>query len=275
MKNYLILIWMLCCCACKKNNFSSAAVTYKNLSYGPDPNQKMDVYIPALTDIRATPVAILIHGGGWFAGEKEDFDGIGIYEILNNSGYAVINMDYRLAPKYTYPAPLDDIETVIKLLQQKQSEWHLSTGRICLMGRSSGGQIALQYAYTRNDLGHIKAVVDFFGIPDLVDTNEMAPRLTPQIADYIGHTYSLAPQTWYDASPIHHVKTAIPTAIFHGTIDDTVYPIESEDLKDSLQQAGVPYLYFIRPGWGHGFDAPTWDNTMSETTGWIGQYMFK
>lgn len=52
---------------------SVAAKTMLNESYGTDPLQKMDIYLPANRSVTATKVIIMIHGGGWTGGDKSDF----------------------------------------------------------------------------------------------------------------------------------------------------------------------------------------------------------
>jgi len=262
--------------ACNKQSPAPSGqnISYMNIHYQPDTMQIMDVYVPGTTQKTIIPVFILVHGGGWFAGDKTDFDNNGIYNILMGYGYAVVNINYRLAPTYTYPAPLDDIDSVIAFLQKKSAVWGIDPTHICIAGRSSGGQIALMYAYTRNQAGRIKAAADFFGITDLTALQDMAVRLDTQIANYMGVAYLNNKPLWHNASPLYHMDGAIPTAIFHGSADQTVYPTQSQWLRDSLQQRGIPYYYLSLPGLDHYFDSTTWQSTMNTTANWVNAYVF-
>jgi acetyl esterase/lipase len=261
--------------ACTKegNTIPEEFHSYQGITYGPDPSQVMDVYVPAHPTASYIPVMICIHGGGWYAGGKEDFDSLKIFDTLMHRGYAIVNINYRLAPAYQYPAPLDDIDSVIAALRMNVLKWGIDTGRICLFGKSSGAHLALQYAYTRRH-SYIKAVIDCFGISDLTARQDMAPRLDTQIANFLGAKYIDNRALWEQASPMQLIGTAIPTVIFHGTADDVVYLSQSAWLKDALEQAGVPYKYVTWQGQGHGFTPATWQATAGISADWLYTYMF-
>src|SRR5574342_453631 len=69
----------------------------KDLSYGEDPIQKLDIYAPA--DAKNAPVLIDIHGGGWTAGSKNPRALVAPAVIANATIWAPI--DYGLAPEYS------------------------------------------------------------------------------------------------------------------------------------------------------------------------------
>src|SRR5258707_15837970 len=58
------------------------------------------------------PAAVLVHGGGWVAGDKQQYI-IYIFEPLSRAGFAWFSINYRLAPKYRYPAAMEDTEAAI------------------------------------------------------------------------------------------------------------------------------------------------------------------
>lgn len=273
----VLLLMLVFFTACKKHSvsFSGAGHSYYDIPYGPDSAlQRMDIHLPPNTGLIDVPVVILIHGGGWFEGDKSNFDGLGIYDTLLNRKYAVVNINYRLAPVYKYPAPLDDIDSVIAYLHRNSNRLVINTQHICLFGRSAGAHLALQYAYTRNKDNNVKAVIDFFGISDLTDRQSLAARLDTQITGFIGTTYISGESLWKEASPMYHLNDAIPTIIFHGSIDETVFPIQSQRLKDSLDKQNVACKLVMWKGIGHGFDMPAWQASMGMATGWLHSYMY-
>ncbi|MBR4085011.1 MAG: alpha/beta hydrolase [Lachnospiraceae bacterium] len=89
------------------------------------------------------PVIISVHGGGYVYGSKE------VYQYyaasLAQRGFAVINFNYRLAPKYKFPAPLEDLNAVINWLLEHQEKYPLDPEKVFLVGDSAGAQIASQY----------------------------------------------------------------------------------------------------------------------------------
>ncbi len=76
---------------------SVAAKTMLNESYGTDPLQKMDIYLPANRSVTATKVIIMIHGGGWVGGDKADFSNMIDSLKKRLPDYAIFNINYRLA----------------------------------------------------------------------------------------------------------------------------------------------------------------------------------
>ena len=84
----------------------------ENLSYGQEDKwHLLDVYRPRKA-MEALPVIINIHGGAWVYGDKKVYVPYCMY--LASRGFAVVNASYRLAPRYTFPAPLEDVGAVVE-----------------------------------------------------------------------------------------------------------------------------------------------------------------
>src|SRR6476620_12396755 len=80
MKNTFHFVWiLLLLVACSKNQTDQlpdptlTAQQYADLSYGSDPSQKMDVYLPAGRSTDSTKMIVMVHGGAWTLGDKTDF----------------------------------------------------------------------------------------------------------------------------------------------------------------------------------------------------------
>ena len=103
----------------------------------------LDVYYPAQTQEKL-PTIVSIHGGGYVYGSKT------IYQRycmdLARRGFAVVNFNYRLAPKVKFPAPLEDTNGVMEWVCGNSREYHMDTDKIFLVGDSAGAQLASQYA---------------------------------------------------------------------------------------------------------------------------------
>ena len=85
----------------------------RDLAYGPDPMQVLDIYYPAGAD-KALPTIISVHGGGFVYGDKERYR---FYCMsLAGRGFAVVNFSYRLAPEFRFPAQLYDTDLVMRLI---------------------------------------------------------------------------------------------------------------------------------------------------------------
>jgi acetyl esterase/lipase len=271
----LLVLFMSSCTRGPKDNVkpSLPAQSYKNVLYGTDTTQQnMDVYLPAGRDTGNTPVVILIHGGSWVTGEKEDFDGLGLDTFFNDNGCALVNMNYRLDGQYKYPAPIDDIDLVMNFIKQKAGEWKINPNRVCLFGKSAGSQLALIYAYGHNKDNRIKAVVDGFGPTDLTDTSIVNTTLGGNVGYMLG-PYNTNAQAWAEASPVNYMQGAVPTIIFQGTADVLVYPVQSQMLQDSLVTRNVQCMYVSWQGDGHGWDQNQWIQWRSATMDWLRRFL--
>jgi glycerophosphoryl diester phosphodiesterase len=243
---------------------------YKNVVYGTDTlEQSMDVYIPTTTV--AVPAVILLHGGAWSAGSKQDFDPLGLDTLFTSAGIAVVNMNYSLVFRHPFPAAVDDIKLAIDYLAYKASEWHIDPNRICILGKSSGAHLALLYAYSRHDK-RVKAVIDCQGPTDLTDNTITNGILNVNVTAMLG-PYSSNTALWQSASPLTYLDDAVPTVIIQGSADSTVFPIQSIRLRDSLQARGIANMYIEWTGSGHGWNAAKWNDCKGAVLNWIEQYL--
>ena len=115
----------------------------RNVRYGENKKyHTLDICWPKRIE-EELPVIISVHGGGYVYGSKE------VYQFyaasLAQMGFTVVNFNYRLAPKYKFPAPLEDLNTVISWLLEHQKEYPVDMQKVFLVGDSAGAQIVAQY----------------------------------------------------------------------------------------------------------------------------------
>ena len=116
----------------------------RNISYGPFGQWSLlDVYTPKGTS-QPLPTIVSIHGGGYVYGTKEIYRRYGM--DMARRGFAFVNFNYRLAPKWKFPTPLHDTNTVMEWICKNAARYHLDPSRILLVGDSAGAQLASQYA---------------------------------------------------------------------------------------------------------------------------------
>ena len=124
----------------KNGNVSFNSFTYKKVD---DKDLSLDFY-PSTTN-KVSPVVIVIHGGSWQGGDSKQLPELNSYLALK--GFNVAAIDYRLAPKYKAPAPVEDTRDAINYLMANAKVLNIDTNNIVLLGRSAGAQIALNAAY--------------------------------------------------------------------------------------------------------------------------------
>ena len=116
----------------------------RNISYGCHGKWNLlDVYYPNST-ATPLPTIVSIHGGGYVYGSKEIYRRYGM--DMARRGFAFVNFNYRLAPKWKFPTPLWDTNSVMEWICCNAQRYHLDPDKIILVGDSAGAQLASQYA---------------------------------------------------------------------------------------------------------------------------------
>jgi acetyl esterase/lipase len=268
--------------ACTKNDISEVQIpitdtVIANLAYGTAANQKMDLYLPAARN-QETKLILLIHGGGWNAGDKGELAFLATG--FKARGFAVANLNYRLSPQGgdNYAMQLDDVDAALNLLQNKAGAYVYNRNSFYITGHSAGAHLSLSYAYTRNSSGRLKAAGGMASPTDLVAgaTANFGIVGTTTISPYLGGPLNSASRATYEkASPVYNVTAgSTPTILFQGTADIIVPAQQSATLRDKLAQNGVPVKLVPYPGAGHDWwgDAARVNNTLDETAAWFRKY---
>lgn len=203
------------------------------------------------------PCVIVIHGGSWSSGDSKQVPELNSY--LANTGYHVAAINYRLAPTYQSPLPVEDVYTSMQYLRAHAKELNIDTSKFILLGRSAGAQIALLAAY-REQVPGLVGVVDFYGPADMVwgyslPANPWVMDSRKVLENYLGGSYNAVPQNYEASSPIEFVnKTSVPTLIIHGEHDVLVAYEHSIRLNKKLTENGIQHYFLSLPWATHGFD---------------------
>jgi acetyl esterase/lipase len=129
-----------------------------DLAYGPEPIEKLDVYLPSGIEgsARRLPLIFWIHGGGFLAGDKNHQ--ANYMQILAAKGYAVVAIDYLLAPAAHYPVPTFEANAALAFVKANAATLNIDSERIILAGDSAGAQIAAQLAIAISDPAYAQAL---------------------------------------------------------------------------------------------------------------------
>jgi len=201
------------------------------------------------------PLVILPHGGPW-ARDAWGFDTW--VQVLAREGYAVLQMNYRGSDGYgkawrdaslkdwgglPYSDTLDGLKWAV---EQK----HGDPARVCVVGGSFGGYLALEAAVRDSPL--LKCVVSVAGVSDLRELKSDANFFTSGLV--VNEMIGSDPAKLRAYSPrLHADSIAVPVLLVHGTEDYTVEPDQSEYMAKALQEAGKPYKIVMIEGTDHYF----------------------
>ncbi len=203
------------------------------------------------------PCVVIIHGGSWSSGDSGQLPELNSY--LAAQGYHAAAINYRLAPRYKNPAPVQDVQQALRYLHNNAERLNIDTGKFILLGRSAGGQIALLAAYTLANEG-IRGVIDFYGPADMVwgysvPANPLVMNSRLVMEKYLGGSYRQVPASYMESSPVEFVsEKTVPTLMIHGQNDVLVAYQHSIRLSACLQKKGVRHYLLTLPWATHGFD---------------------
>lgn len=218
-----------------------------------------DLYRPDSAE--PVPVVLVIHGGGWSGGARDDGYVRGICRHLAGRGLAALSVSYRLAPGARFPAQLDDLAEAVAWLRREGGGLGLDTRAIGLWGYSAGAHLASLMSMRAQALPVAGVVAG--GTPaDL----RVWPD-SPMVLDLLGQRRDQAPELWAAASPVSQAGTDTPPHfLYHGRLDTLVAHDQAESLRQALLAAGVPVT--LRTHWlqGHVLAAIAPGRTLSEAS---------
>jgi acetyl esterase/lipase len=120
----------------------------RDVSYGADPLNTFDIFAPQSAPTAARTVVFYLHGGGFERGDKR-MPGTPFYDNLMlwlaRQGMVGVNMNYRLAPKHTWPAVEEDMAAAIAWVQAHIAQFGGNPERIVLWGESAGASLIAGY----------------------------------------------------------------------------------------------------------------------------------
>lgn len=215
------------------------APTERDCHYGNALSQSFDVYSPPGTRGGLNPLVVMIHGGGWENGSRNDVAQLIPY--FTERQYVVANVDYRLAAEAIAPAAVEDVRNAIEYVRYRASKWGADSQKLILVGFSAGAHLALLSALAPATVvtgpqSHPAAIINFWGITDVMDLLEGAN------AREFARRWIPVQDGWEDLarklSPIHYdAEESLTLCAVHSVNDDIVPFHHSEALVAKLRQA--------------------------------------
>jgi len=247
----------------------------------------LDIYRPSRAEgaVAPRPVVLYVHGGA-FSMLSKDTHRVMALEFARR-GYVVFNINYRLGPTHTYPAPLEDAAAALLWAADHAAEHGGDPGRIVLAGESAGANLVTALAYIATHPRpepfarelfdrnlRIRAVLPIYGLLDLHHLERFAdhPKLSKLIKMELrtAHTSYLGPELGASAlqadlaSPLRLLmdppgEGCRPLPPFFAAVG-TADPLldDSRRLKAALEKRGILCELAVYPGEIHGFNAMVW-----------------
>ncbi|HWD95740.1 MAG TPA: DUF3293 domain-containing protein [Acidimicrobiales bacterium] len=122
---------------------------HRNLVYGPLPRHRLDIWRLSTTRTDA-PVIYYVHGGAWTFGDKREQGRPMLHEFVRR-GWIVVASNYRLAPRFPWPAQIEDATRVLGWIKKNISTYGGDPGRVVIAGASAGGHLAALVALSADD----------------------------------------------------------------------------------------------------------------------------
>ncbi len=200
------------------------------------------------------PGVLLVHGGGWALGNKEQMDFHG--RALARRGYVAVSINYRLAPKHKFPAQLDDCRAALEWMRREAKQHHIDPNWLAVFGYSAGGHLAALVGVT-DAKAAAKEGAEATGLKAIVaggapcDFSTVPPQQAI-LKYWLGGTRAELPEIYEQASPARFVSAkAPPTFFYHGDSDLLVPRSTSVAMAELLKAAGVTVESHVVPGAGH------------------------
>ncbi|MGP3015650.1 alpha/beta hydrolase [Serratia marcescens] len=215
-------------------------------------------YLPAGENrAAAQPAMLFAHGGGWCLGSLALYDRP-CQALANATGRVILSVDYRLAPEYPFPQPLEDVYRALCWVAQQAPQLGIDAKRLAVGGDSAGGNLAAAVALLARDRGgpHIERQLLLY--PAL--SREMTTKSYCELAEGYFLTRDAMVFCWQQylaqrrdpgAEPLH-------AATLRGLPPATILSCEYDPLRDEaeqyaqrLREAGVPVRCERLPGMVH------------------------
>ena len=254
------------------------AANHRDVEYGEAGGEKLllDAHVP---EGQGTyPVLLIVHGGGWSAGDKET----DIVPVLARAvkDFTWFTINYRLAPTNRWPACFDDLQTAIRWVKQHAPEYKGDPNHIALVGYSAGGHLVTLAGTLTNAETRVQAVVGFAPPTEIAFDAKRRGSLDKWISmKYLLGSDSLNAatlNTMEAISPVNHLQSGLPPFLLvQGSADTTVPYDQTMDFALKLKAVGGPCDFItiqdaqhrIRD-WDHFH--PGW---ASEVADWLQQHL--
>ncbi|HGP3326839.1 alpha/beta hydrolase [Acinetobacter baumannii] len=220
------------------------------------------VYVPySLENTKQRPALVFAHGGGWCLGSLDAWDRT-CRLLAETTQQVVFSVDYRLAPEFKFPTPLNDFFTAFRYIYENASRFGVDQNRVAVGGDSAGANIAAATCLMAKQLPEIKVSHQLLFYPALDAT--MSSKSHHQYAEGYGLDSSTMVYCWdqyvQDESEKHNgLVSPLLAQSLEGLPDATIFVCEYDPVREDgeryaqrLQEAGIHTKLHFLEGMIHG-----------------------
>ena len=213
-----------------------------DVPYGPDPLQRMDIYLQADTPRRTTaaPVIFMVHGGAWRTGDKA------MSRVVQEKvarwvpkGFVFISVNYRLHPAVNVLQEAHDVATALAAAQSRAATWGGDASKFILMGHSAGAHL-VSLINASPTLAQREGAWPWLGTVSLDSAalNVPAVMAAPHYAFY-DEVMGSNPVFWTAVSPYHALAGAVPPFQLVCSSERPDHPcLQAQGMAHRVQQLG-------------------------------------
>lgn len=226
---------------------------------------------------------ILFHDGGWMLGNMRKCNAV-CSNICDATGASVLAIDYRLAPQFKFPTPLEDCYEAFIWAAQGARYWKVDPDKIYVMGNCAGGNLAASVSRLARDRKGPKIAGQILFSPvadgrmrtESFEKYKDCPTLTQKAMTFYIQNYSREPKDILDPlfSPLlAKDHSRLPeTLIICGEYDPLLD--DSQLYAEALASADTPAKCLVCKGMIHSFidfpDLEAWKDSMYAVATFIG-----
>ncbi|HKI03312.1 MAG TPA: alpha/beta hydrolase [Thermoanaerobaculia bacterium] len=200
-----------------------AQASERDLAYGPDPKQRLDLSVPAA---KGFSTVLFIHGGSLTSGDKADEDYRDVCAPFPSAGIACASLNYRLAPAHAWPAQAEDVVAAVAWVRANIGLRGGDPRKLFLVGHSSGATlVALAGTDERYLARHGLKTSDLRGVVpmgSIMWDDELEQALTRYGRGRVEEAFRRDPDNrmyasldaYLDHWPIRHARAGLPPFLF-------------------------------------------------------------
>ncbi len=241
---------------------------------------------------------VYIAGSGWQAQQRygapplKESQLVPWVQALQRSGYTVFAINHRAAPRFHYPAAVEDAQRAVRFVRHHASRFGVNPAKLGGVGGSSGGHLIGLVAMlaapavaddpdpVNGQPATLQCIVLRAAPGDLAAMTVSGGIGTAAVVSFLERAPTPDDQKLYrSASPVTHVsRTSPPTLLLHGDADTTVPYKQSEAFESALAKAGVPVKLVRVTGGEHGAtfganDHAQLPEVLREMVSWLDQHL--